>query len=329
MKIQSINSLYLPKMNFLNNSSSILSAKNIQQDCFVPSFSSRQQELADYVIYFQPKMDAKYYSSLASREKIAVNITNTDPNIKKAAKETVKVANLLKKNLDKKYGKDNYVFVSIGTSPACIGRVMEFSGVETKYLPITDLRDDRATIPNIAKNKEGVKAYKDFLTSQGITKERLENPDKHIIFYDYTNKGTSLRKYKYMLKEVFDLPTNNDKVEFRSINKDFAQILTDSIFADMKLVSDYIGDYIGDYMAGEYSYVYAGIPHLEYNKLEQINDILKEKEYRPYEDLISSSDADKNKYRKTETERRFSLFVMQELEKRGKLKHNPKNEKAL
>ena len=325
MKIQSINSLYIPKMNFLNNSSSILSAKNIQQDCFVPSFSSRQQELADYVIYFQPKMDAKYYSSLASREKIAVNITNTDPNIKKAAKETVKVANLLKKNLDKKYGKDNYVFVSIGTSPACIGRVMEFSGVETKYLPITDLRDDRATIQNIAKNKEGVKAYKDFLTSQGITKERLENPDKHIIFYDYTSRGTSLRKFKYMLQEVFDLPTNNDKVEFRSINKDYYNLAAENPFVN----AEKLGDYISHYLAGEYSYVYAGIPHLEYNKLEQINDILEENKKRPYEDLISSSEADKIKYRKTETERRFSLFVMQELEKRGKLKHNPKNEKAL
>lgn len=325
MQIHSISSLYAPKMNFLNNSSPILNAKNIQQDCFIPSFSSKKSELADYVLNFQPKLDVKYYNSLSSREKRAIFKTNSEEDTIKAAKASVKVANLLKKNLDKKYGKDNYVFVCIGTSPACIARVFEFSGVETKYLPISDLSDNNATSSYIAQNKEGVEEYKKFLTSQNITKERLENPDKHIIFYDYTIKGTSLRKFKTILKDVFDISTNNDKVEFRSINRDYNSILDNSYFVNAQKVKNYILNY----MAGEYSFVYCGVPHLNYGKLEEIKDIVEQpqKDFEQKNNMGLIGDGRHHKY--TETEKRFSFFVMSELEKIGCLKHNPLNEKAL
>lgn len=324
MKIQCITSLYIPKLNSLNNSPSTFCIKSIQADCFVPSFSSNMHELADAVLNFQPKLDVKYYKSLSAGEKRAVFFT-TESHIKEAAKDSVKMAKLLKKNLDKKYGKDNYVFVCIGTSPACIGRVFEFSGVETKYLPISDLPEDMATNSYIAKNKEGVEAYKEFLTSQGITKEKLDNPKKHIIFYDYTNKGTSLRKYKTMLKDVFDIPTNSDKVEFRSINKDFKNISDKSHFIN----SEKISDYISHYFAGGFSYVYAGVPHLNYGELEEISNIVENPQEQSEKYRVLSLEDAPRWHRNSETEKRFSFMVMSELDKKGLLKNNPLNEKTI
>lgn len=323
MQIQNVNSLYQSKLNPLYNRRSISSAQKLSQDCFVPSFSA-DKDVVQNVLDSVDKFDVPTYKSMSLKEKALMRLS-TDAHIKKAAKETIKMANILKKELDKKYGKNNYVFVSIGTSPACIGRVFEFSGIETKYLPISDMRENTATNEYISENKEGVEAYKEFLTSQGITKERLDNPDKHILFYDYTSKGTTLRKYKYMLQEVFDLPTNSDKVEFRSLNKDYYNIASNKVFSNL----NQMGDYISHYLAGEYSFVYGGIPHLNYARLEKIKDVVENK-IQDNDDFNVLTIIDCGRYyRNMETEKRFSFMVMSELEKRGHLKHNPANEKAL
>ena len=305
MRIQSINSLYQNKNTFINKKvTNFSNIKNNGDICVLSFGGDKNKVLAENVLNSTDKFNIKTFLTMSPKEHYALKKTTPEP-IKKAAKDTIKIASYLKKNLDKKYGENNYIFVGIGTSPACIGRVMEFSGVETKYLPISDLGNLKATKESISTNKKGVDTYKDFLTSQGITKEELNNPKKQIIFYDYTFRGVTLRKYKQFLKDIFDIPTNSLKIEFRSINKDLKQIAEDSFFINKKKVEKYISHYL-QYANGS---EFGGVPHLNYDELEKIHQ--------------------KSRSKTTDAAKRFNYFIISELDEKGLLRNNPLNKNCL
>ena len=79
------------------------------------------------------------YNKLTTKEKDKID--NDAPiEIKEDADMNFEVGKIFKKALDEKYGENNYIFECIGTSPAPIGRFLEFSGVEVHYLPISGLK---------------------------------------------------------------------------------------------------------------------------------------------------------------------------------------------
>ena len=124
MKIQSINPLYQYKNIPINNNFANKVNNASTQDTFITSFKAKDERvtLANKALSKQNKLDINSYKNLSLKEKFAIH-TTTLLSTKEQAKETVKIAKFLKDTLDKDYGKNKYVFVSIGTSPACIGTV--------------------------------------------------------------------------------------------------------------------------------------------------------------------------------------------------------------
>ena len=74
-------------------------------------------------------------------------------------------------------------------------KFIEFMGVETHYLPISNFRlFTEPTIFSMIKNQEkGRKAYGKFLKSQGISRAEIEKSDKAYVFYDYYSTGKSFK----------------------------------------------------------------------------------------------------------------------------------------
>ncbi len=306
MKIQSINPLYLYKNTSINNKIANRINNTSTQDTFITSFKAKEEKvtLANNALSKHNKLGIKVYKNLSLKEKLAIH-TTTLLSTKEQAKETVKIAKFLKNTLDKEYGKNKYVFVSIGTSPACIGRAMEFMGVETKYLPISELRFSNSHKEEIKNNWQGQKAYSKFLKSQGIDRETIAKNDKTYLFYDFTASGRTLSKYKEVLSDFFDIPVNHSRIKFISINEELTAKAKDNIFIDDEKVEYYISKN----MASQDSYEYAGVPHLNYGSLEKIEEVIKKE--------------------KTNTAKRFDFIIITELLKKGLLKNNPLNETSI
>lgn len=305
MRIQSTQFLYPKTKNSFNNSMNYISHLNLSQDKFIPSFTGeKERDITKNIFSKQRKFDIKAYKNLSIKEKLA--IYSTIPKYtKEDAKKTIKLAKFLKRKLDKEYGKDKYIFISIGTSPASIGRAMEFMGVETKYLPISSLRFYQEPNKDIKQNSQGKKAYGEFLKSQGISRESLSNTDKTYLFYDFTATGRTLKCYKKLLRDTFNFPVKCQRVKFKSLNEELKEKAEDSIF----IKDEHVENYIYTNMAQQGSYEYAGVPHLEFREIEKI------------EDAIRNENSDKSK--------KFNFILITELEKKGLLKNNPLNDTSI
>lgn len=186
--------------------------------------------------------------------------------VKEAAEESVFAGQMTKEMYDEKYGKDNYVFVSIGTSPAGIAKVMEYMGADVRYVPVTSLNMmSNEELNNFIEKKKELKEYKDFLNSIGLNKNNIEKSEKHYIFADFTVSGKSLNIASDISKRYFGI--NSKNVSFESINDKLMDMANAKYTQrDCKRVKRYIVRYM------EYSGIedYCGIPHIHYTNLNSI-----------------------------------------------------------
>ena len=252
------------------------------------------------------KFEISDYKSLKPEqiEKIKANLPT---KIKKAVSENMFTGELLKNYFDEIYGEDKYIFACIGTSPAGIGRVMEFSGVETKYLPISSFRGssdyNRDRLERFPKEKE---KYISFLKNNGITPEEIEKNDKTILFTDYTSTGDTLKSFEVIVREKAGIG-DSDKIKFLSLNDELAK--ADSHFNLQPKKSIRINDYINQYLTCGEIYLYGGVPHLQIFDFKDVNKIIK----KPT----------------TEEAKLFNFGIIDKLNKQGKLKENPLNKNSL
>lgn len=244
------------------------------------------------------KFDISSYNSLSIIDKMMLKKTSMD--VVEAAEDNVNVGIKVKEYLDRIHGEDNYVFVSVGTSPAGIGRTLEFMGVETKYLPISGLKyyceDEtyKQFEPQFPK-------YKEFLDEQGLSREEIMSSDKKYIFYDYAMTGSSLSVFSRMIRENFGLDMEN--VAFGTINYD-CYIAT---LKNTKLQKNVVA-FVDKYMADEEIAQYCGVAHLpiwEINKIDECKNFESEKA------------------------KRFNFLVIDLLNRKKLLKDNPKNKNSL
>ena len=128
------------------------------------------------------KFSIKDYNSLSKLEKTVLR--EASRVYKKSAEDSLKVGLKVKEKLDKYQGEGNYVFCSIGTSPAGIGRVLEFSGAEVRYLPISRL-NWLYSVNDWPKFSHKFQKYKEFLAEQGLSSEEVSKSDKNYLFYDF------------------------------------------------------------------------------------------------------------------------------------------------
>lgn len=302
MKISAINTIKnitLPKITTQN-----VTFKQ-SMDIFVHKNKEAKIELPQE-IKNKRKFEIPDYKSL-STEQIEHIKTQIPAKTKKAAKESIFTGEILKNYLDEIYGKDKYIFACIGTSPSGIGRFMEFSGIETKYFPISGFKGDvdyaRNRLNRFPKETE---KYLSFLKKQGITSDEIENSDKTILFVDYTSTGETLKNFEMLVREKANIG-NSSKIKFLDIKEEIAK--ADSLFNLNPKNNLRINDYITKYMCSAEICDYTGIPHLQIFDFKQINKIIKN--------------------HKSEDAKLFNFAIIDELNLQGKLKENPLNKKSI
>lgn len=259
---------------------------------------ARKENIAKRIFEEKGKFDIERYKALSKTEKEAIReVSHTA--VKLAAQENLDQGLKLKAYLDSFYGKGKYVFVCIGTSPSCLARVMEFSGVETKYLPISGL--GRAiNYENIKKKILPADEYINFLHQQGLSNEEIEKSNKHYLFFDYTNSGKTMEFFEQIMSQDFGI--DSPMIEYLSL-ADELQKANSKIFS-----KDTSEEYIRKYLNLSYAEHFGGIPHLHYSELSDINETIK-----------------------TESQRgkQYNFFIIDALSKRKLAKDNPKNKGVL
>ena len=238
------------------------------------------------------------YNSLSKLEKAVLRQASKSSSA--VAEDSLQVGLKVKEHLDKRYGNDGYVFCSIGTSPSGIARVLEFSGVETKYLPISRLNWLEST--SAWKNHtDKFSGYEKFLAEQGLSPEVVSNSDKEYLFYDYVQQGMSLIVFEKMMKEHFGLDLPN--VDFHNMN-----YLCYSSCAKKIDPPQYSLDYVRKYMGDSKIAEYCGVPHLDIKEIDKIE------ECKNFESVKSKM---------------FNFSIIDNLAKKGLLKENPNNKNSL
>ena len=118
------------------------------------------------------------------------------------------IVKTLKTYMEKHFGKfKKYTILSIGRSLAACCETFKHMGADVKFLPMSCMRED-----NYADNitAHGLAAYSKYLTSIGLSKERIKaNPTHQYIIMDYTYFGRSLNHAHELLTReelLSDLP---------------------------------------------------------------------------------------------------------------------------
>lgn len=315
MNISSIKKVFsmIPVQSPVRRNASTL-LNNQECDFFVESSSLENYHKIRKIVDKVRKVTQKEYKKITSSQMEDFASNCIDKNIKKAADENVAVGLPLKKFLDEKYGNDKYVFVSIGASPAPIGRVMEFSGVETKYLPISGLRevsDSKQVVESL-----GFEDYVKFFKKQGVDRQNISKNDKTYVFYDYSFSGNSLNIFKNLMLDQFDLP--KDKVDFRCLNDDILSLkkeigqesfcntdMLEELFIDDPSLARY---YVRYFLELSHGSRLGGVGHLNYRNLSKITDTCR------HEDNYAKF---------------YNLMVMDKLSEMGLLKSNSRNKFSL
>lgn len=275
-----------------------VSMQNSSNDTFEMSISSKLNLQAEKILSRTRKFDIDYYNSLSKTEKAILKATSKPAE--EAAQKSLKIGINVKKDLDTKYGEGNYVFVCIGTSPSGVGRVLEFMGVETKYLPISGL-SEYCEEDSYKDFSTSFPKYKAFLTEQGLSKEKIESSDKTYLFFDYTRTGRSLTIFENIMREYFGLDCKN--IYYKSFDYECYSSSAKHIDPEQ-----YAIDYVRFYLEQENIAEYGGIAHLPFWELNNI---------------------DQCKKFKSETSKKFNFLIIDTLRRKNLLKYNPMNENSL
>lgn len=271
----------------------------IKQDVFVKSNEFQRQAFASKILSRDSKFTIDSYDCLSEEENTLLREV-ADIDTKIAVNSSVDLGLKFKSYLDEKYGEGKYVFVSIGTSPTGIARVMEFTGVETKYLPATDLA--RVTSEqDIEEHRDKYSVYKKFLKQQGLTKKDIDESGKKYLFYDYTFTGKSLTIFEILMQHEFGITSPN--IEYRSLNGDL-NLAASAGGNPHRDVCEYIDEYFKDSSMAQYG----GIPHLRLDEMDKVFE--KKHSYGNAPNL-------------------FNFLMIHILNKSGLLKENKKNLKSL
>ena|GEM_PF-3104585 len=240
-------------------------------------------------------------------------ILEGQPDAAEAAAKNVAMGIGLKKILDGKYGKDNYIFVSLGRSPAQIARVLEFSGVEVKYIPASNLN-----YPHCYGNSEIADYFNFVLSKQGLTKEKaaenFEKSGKKVVVCDYTQEGISLRKAEKVMHRA---GYKSKFTDFISLNEELKNGPPE--LNQNQAVEKYI-KVLGT-LGGHEHKKFGGVSHAKMISYDERYD-------RCYDNLEELGYLVTN-YVPGETASFYGLIVMHMLKKCGLLRENRANREAL
>lgn len=126
-------------------------------------------------------------------------------------------------NFDEVY-PNGYVFVSIGRSPAVIGKSLEYQGINVKYCPISELGKKPSGRPGFFDNisilpSKTVHKYKEYLNKIGLSMEEIKNSANTYVFTDFCGTGNSLKLFQTLLERP-EIGIKSNNVQYKSLNKD-------------------------------------------------------------------------------------------------------------
>lgn len=235
----------------------------VQEELFVPANSRIKENSKHQRVPFGVER------RIMELDEDSINERWVDSEIDEVAQKSVKMAKKTEKIFDDKYGKDNYVIVSLGTSPIGIAYAMEFMGHDVRYVPISLLDElyEKGTDPSVIKaetNTNGL--FRNYLDSIGLNANEIKKNKKHYIVVDYTYTGKSLEGAEALSKAILGI--NSKNVHFESINKNLENNITSK--QDKKEVENYITKYMKDSGMARY----CAMPHLDYWRLDDISKLL-------------------------------------------------------
>ena len=143
------------------------------------------------------KIDINAYKTLSTEEIEAVR-ESCGYDVRMAASYSVDMGIELEKYFSDMFGKDDWTYVSIGNSPAGIGRVLQFMGIETRFLPISNLKNV-PSFTDLSEYDDKFSQYGEFLKEQGLTQEKINETGKTYLFTDYVYTGRSIKTFKKMM----------------------------------------------------------------------------------------------------------------------------------
>ena len=191
---------------------------------------------------------------------------NVDDETKNAAKESVFVAKITKDMLDEKYGENNYVTVSIGTSPAGVCKALELMGNDVRYVPISDVRWHPDWYIEDTLDKKAQPEYVKFLKSAKLGLSDLKKDKRQYIFIDYTNSGKTLSKLERAAKRT---GADEKQCHFLSLNRELRNYVNQrGTKKEKERLEDYITKYLYLSEIGDFS----GIPHVYLTMLHEIEN---------------------------------------------------------
>ncbi len=278
--------------------------KEIPQSSNVENKESKKVTLTQFFSIPKIKMspqNGKFflqdYKKLSSLEKSFID-ANIPTEIKKLAAINVEIGTIFKKAFDEKYGSGNYKFISLGTSPACIAKVLELMGVDVVYLPMS--YSHSTCTKQWLKKSPYIDFYKSYMKEMGLSNENLKKEGKQGIICDYTVSGRSLELSLFMLKEPLGLDEN--LLETYTVN---------DLIQNSEFLSDEVKEkYLSELLRKEKAADFCDVPHFSFldNKLFNSGKINSSKSlikyFRNYRGKSSNA---------------YNFSVMQILENQGKL----------
>lgn len=233
-------------------------------------------------LMFQPKVVVNPYASIRNfSDSITGKVTPESFNqmseiqkeeiyekipfpIKVLAGENIAMAMIFKNSLDEKYGEGEYKFVSVGTSPSCVAKAMEYMGEDVVYLPMTF---SKGTVTKSWLDNTPYKdMYKFYMTKQGLSNTRLKKEDKIAVVCDYVSTGRSLSLANYMLTNTFGL----DPKRVKTVTMNSIIMEAEDLTPEEK--EKYLQDMLKNEKIGDYS----DVPHFDFlNKTPLITGEIK------------------------------------------------------
>ncbi|MCI1273406.1 MAG: hypothetical protein LKG27_03110 [Clostridiaceae bacterium] len=217
--------------------------------------------------YKAQKFEVEDYKNMTPELKNRI-AKSVPAGVKYRVNETIGPSIAIKSFLDKKYGENNYIFLSLGTSPSTVAKALEFMGVETKYMPGSKLSELYCHHPHFYYK---IKAYAKYMNDLGIERKLLKSRQKKLVCYDFTFSGESLRMFKYMAWHEGKLSIFNTR--FRSLNDDLYKIAREKGHANM---FDY---FVKNHMGCSNVQHFSTIPHINFMEFDNIEKIMKNHNY--------------------------------------------------
>ncbi len=180
--------------------------------------------------------------------------------------DVTRFSQILKRGLDNKFNK-NYVFVSIGQSPAVFGEALSTMGVKTAFCPISNLTN-LGGAGSILKNPQ-LSKYFDYLKKMGLDPEKMKNSGKQYIFVDYSSTGRSLRIFEELLRNK-KIGYNLPNVKFVSL-QDLMESCKPSSMEEINFMMDFLKNYVHNPRLKDFSPIFK-LPSQDIHLVQQYRD---------------------------------------------------------